>query len=111
MSLFASMAGSCIELTPIDRLRNVLQCSPITSSEVGESIYCYRFLPVDTSADYLSELVGEIILNYPLVKVGQAGEFSRPLSQQELSCVREELAKRHSVIETLNKDYVARLAT
>jgi hypothetical protein len=81
ISLFASLAGSCIELTPSDRLRNILQCSPVTSRQPRESLYCYRFLPLDTSAQYLAD------------------DFDHPLSQPDLSAINAKLAERNAVIQ------------
>jgi hypothetical protein len=108
-SLFASLAGSCIELTPSDRLRNVLQCSPVTSREPRESIYCYRFLPVDTNAQYLADLVGGIILNYPYTSLAYGDSFDHPLSQLELSVIGVRLTERHAAIQALDREYVSYL--
>jgi hypothetical protein len=63
ISFFASLAGSCVELTPTDCLRNILTCWQVTTSQPRESLYCYRFLPVDTSPQYLADVIGGILLN------------------------------------------------
>jgi hypothetical protein len=109
ISMFASMAGSCIELMPSDRLKNFLQCSPVTSREPRESLYCYRFLPVDTSAYYLADVMGGIILNYPYANVAYGDDFDHLLSQRELSIISSKLAERNAVIQALDNDYISYL--
>ena len=108
-ALLASLAGSCVELTPSDRLKNILQCSPVTSRQPRESLYCYRFLPVDTSAQYLTDLIGGIILNYPYASLAYGDDFDHLLSQPDLSAISAKLAERNAVIQELDKDYISYL--
>jgi hypothetical protein len=108
-SLFASMAGSCVELTRSDRLRNFLQCSPVTSRQPRESLYCYRFLPVDTGAHFLADVIGGIILGYPYAILAYGDDFDHPLSQRELSVINAKLAERNAVIQALDTDYISYL--
>jgi hypothetical protein len=109
ISLPASLAGSCIMLTPSDKLRNILECSPVTSRQPRESLFCYRFLPIDMSAQYLADVIGGIILNYPYASLGYGDDFDHPLSQPDLSAIRAKLAERHAVIQALDKDYISYL--
>ena len=106
ISLPGSLAGSCIVLTPRDKLRNILECSPVTSRQPRESLYCYRFLPVDTSAHYLADVIGGIILNYPYASLAYGDDFDHPLSQPDLSAISAKLAEWKGVIQAFDKDYI-----
>ena len=96
-------------LTPSDKLGNILECSPVTSRQPRESLYCYRFLPVDTSAEYLADVIGGIILNYPYASLAYGDDFDHPLSKEELFAIKSVLAERNEVLQGLNKDYVSYL--
>jgi hypothetical protein len=109
LSLFASLAGSCVELTPTDFLKMYLGCSQVTSRQPRESLYCYRFLPADTSAQYLADLIGGILLNYPYASMAYGDDFDHPLSQQELSAFSARLTERNAVIQAFDKDCISRL--
>jgi hypothetical protein len=108
-SLLASLAGSWIVLTPSDKLRNILEFSPVTSRQPRESLYCYRFLPVDTSPQYLADVIGGIILNYSYASLAYGDDFDHLLSQPDLSAISAKLAERNAVIQALGKDYVSYL--
>jgi hypothetical protein len=109
-SLFASLAGACIELTPNDRLKNILQCSPITSREPREAVYCNRFLPIGTDYCYLADTIAGVILNYPYISMAVSDLLNHPLDVAEFEQIQAKLAQRQEVIQPLDKEYLAHLA-
>jgi hypothetical protein len=91
-------------------LRNILQCSPVTSRQPRESLYCYRFLPVDTSAQYLADVIGGIILNFSYASLAYDDDFDHPLSQPDLSAINAKLTERNAVIQGFDQDYISYLS-
>ena len=104
LCVFGSLAGAHIELTPSDRLRNILTCASVTTDETREALFCHRFLPGDLAPGYLADVISSILVNYSYFAVAFGDANYTPLSKERLKSARQALARRRTVVSQLGPE-------
>lgn len=99
MVLPSGHAGAVVELVPRSFLPNVLTELLVTCEDERESLYCYRWLPLETAPITLSAIVQSILYNYPYMHKAFHRDYYRPLTRNEVT----EIATLQSTRSTILK--------
>lgn len=74
MLLPSAHAGAVVELVPNARWNNLIQDILVRAQDMRSTLYRYRFLPLDTSANLVAEITRSILRSFPVTRLN----FDRP---------------------------------
>lgn len=97
-----SLAGAYIELVPGNLIPNVLTTVSVRSREAREAIFTHRVLSSDIRVDSLKSLIIQILCDYPYIALAMSDRFYGPLEPAQLETIRDLLAERTRVIESIS---------
>lgn len=79
MLLPSAHAGAVIELVPGERWGNLIQDILVVGQDIRETMYRYRFLPLDTSPTVIAEVIKFLLRYFPIARLN----FNRQWSDHE----------------------------
>jgi hypothetical protein len=80
MLLPSAHAAAAVDLMPADRWTNVVEDLLPRGSDVRESLFAYRMLPVSTVVDEVAEVVRSLFAHRAAFVIGMRPQFSDPWS-------------------------------
>jgi hypothetical protein len=92
------LAGSYIELVPPGKWANLLNTPFVTTRDVRETLFCYRFLPLSTSPEELALIILSLLYNYPSVRFAHHQDFTEPISDVHYAMIVQDQQKRFAAI-------------
>ncbi len=109
MVLPSGHAGAVLELVPRSFFKQVLTELLVTSDDVREAIYSYRWLPDNIEPRSLCDLVLTVLLNFSNMHYSFDHRFYRPLSENDLHTIRHSQGLRASAMKEMNPSSIADL--
>ena len=76
----------------------------VTTTDLRETLFCYRFLPVGIDPEDLALITLSIIYNYPSVRFAYHHDFPEPLSNAHYERLMLERQKRLKAIESCSPE-------
>lgn len=80
MLLPSAHAGAVVELVPNDRWGNLIQDILVSGQDIRESLYRYRFLPMNTAPEIVAEALISLLRFFPLTLIN----FDRSFCKHEM---------------------------
>jgi hypothetical protein len=103
-------SGSYIELVPLDKWANLLNTPFVTTTDLRETLFCYRFLPIGIDPEELALVTLSLIYNYTSVRFAYHHDFPEPLSDAHYEKLMQDRQKRLKAIEACGPELRRMLA-